>query len=162
MRKKVPLRMAALAGIARRELGITIYEASRVFGKSKEAISNFETAIYALSEETTSKILEYYIDELQRAGVPLPENYGAASLDGLVEKLGVILLLRMSARVSDLVAAVQNGGLDQALDFVIAQGLRADVVNSKFAERLRRDIYQQRFRDKREAAERAETERATA
>jgi hypothetical protein len=157
MRKKVPLRMAALAGIARRELGITIYEASRVFGKSKEAISNFETAVYALSEETTCKILQYYIDELQRAGVPFPENNGAASLDRLVERLGVVLLLRMSARVSELVAAVQNGGLDQALDFVVAQGLRADVVNSKFAERLRTEIYQQRHREKREAEERAES-----
>jgi len=156
MRKRVPLRMAALAGIARRELGITIYEASRVFGKSKEAINNFETATYALSEETTRKILRYYIDELQRAGVPLPENHGAASLDGLVEKLGVVLLLRMSARVSDLVAAVENGGLDEALDFVVAQGLRADVINSKFAQRLRTEIYQQRHREKREAAERAE------
>jgi transcriptional regulator with XRE-family HTH domain len=156
MRKKVPLRMAALAGIARRELGLTAYEAARVFGKDIATISNFEGCIYAPSDETVRKILRHYIDELQRGVVPLPENNGAASLDELVEKLGVVLLLRMSARLSELVAAVQNGGLDQALDFVIAQGLRADVINSKFAKRLRTAIYQQRHREKREAEERAE------
>jgi hypothetical protein len=153
MRKRVDPRMAAICGIARRELGLTAPDAAHKVGKSVESLNNFETCTYALSDENTRKILRFYIGEFARLGIAAPGDVQDLSVEALTERLGVVLLLRMSAKVSDLISAVQNGGLDQALDFVVAQGLRADVLNSRFAERLRGAIYQKRYREKREREE---------
>jgi hypothetical protein len=150
-RKKVPLRMAALCGIARREAGLTVHDAARIFEKGEATIGNLESCTYMPGDETVRRILEFYI---ARLGTAAPEGL---PLEALEEKLGTALLLRYAARVGELVAAVESGGLDQALGFVIAHGLRADVVQSKFAERLRREIYQERFRKKREAEEAGRT-----
>jgi len=154
MRRKVPLRQAAIAGIARRELGLTTREASRVLGKNETTITNWEGCACPMSEETTRRVLAYYIAKLSPPGA-VPDT-GGLSADQLTERLGLVLLARYAARVGDLLSAVQSGGIDQALDFVVQHGLRADIVNSKFAERMRRSIYAERFVAKRDARERTE------
>jgi transcriptional regulator with XRE-family HTH domain len=132
MGNRIPdTRLAAMLGVARRELGMTTREAARVCGRSMESVTNQEAGNCRMAEAPTRALLLHY---LNRLGAPAPQ--AELPLGQLVEGLARAVLLRRAAHVADLLASA-DAGADAVVRAVCLDGLRGERLTGQVIRRLR-------------------------
>lgn len=131
MSRKPDTRLAAMMGIARRELGMKTTDAALACGRSMEILTAQEVGTYRMSDEPTRKLILHYLDKLER-----PAQQPMLPLGQLVEELAIAVLMRRARKTAELLAAAESGA-DAVVLAVCHQGLHAERWEGKVIRRLK-------------------------
>jgi hypothetical protein len=129
--RKPDTRLAAMMGIARRELGMKSTDAARACGRSMEILTAQEVGTYRMSDDPTRKLILHYLEKLER---PAPQPM--LPLGQLVEQLAVAILMRRARKTAELLAAAESGA-DAVVLAVVMADLHTERWTGKVIRRLR-------------------------
>ena len=131
MGRKPDTRTAALLGIVRRELALTVIQAGAACGRSWVLVNNCETGNVRMGDEPCRRLICFYLEKLgspaQQPMLPIPQ---------MVEELARALVIYRARRAAELLASVDSGA-DALLVAVIRDGLKTERIGGTVVRRLK-------------------------
>jgi len=132
-------RPAALLGVARRCLGLSLREAAQRIGRSFETLANGEGCKYRLAADTESRLIRAYLVEFEHRGIASLPQAKNATLPELRVLLATAVVASKTSSLIEL-AHGMDGGQTDLVDAAINGGLADGNVRQSVVRRLREEL----------------------